>query len=117
MTEKKIKRMSKKTLDKKIAEYTEQLQALGWKGHLGSIIYGAKNYGHRYENKVWKNSVVRTTPMNCFAAIAWESPALIIQLINNDKLESFLRIVSQLAMCLEVSLPRETKLYDKTNSI
>lgn len=103
MTNKEIQKMSPNKLKERIGKLNEQLKSFGWKDGIGSILYGCKTHGRLYENKELKNGVIKPTPMNCLAIISHYSPDLIIELIHKNEFEEFLKIISQLGMCLETA--------------
>jgi len=103
MNELKIRRLSEQELIEKLNEFNERLDSFVGKKAIEKMLYGVGFYGHLYEDKTYPGTnTVKPTGLNCLAIIAHNNPDRIIEFIKKNEFEQFLRLIGQVAMCLEV---------------
>lgn len=117
MDEQQINNMNEQEFIDKFISLNDLLVSFGWTQGVSLLNYGSRTHGYLYEDKRYReNGPVKPTPMNCLAVISHNNPDLIITLIHRHEFEEFLKIISQVGMCLEIFFVKfpESKLPPKS---
>jgi len=90
-------KMSDEEIFSQVEHDNMRLAQLGVDVSVSMIIYGARNYGHNYENRRYPEGSPRPTPMNCFMALLHSQPSLMHELSKKD-FEDLASVVSRIAV-------------------